>query len=327
MSATIGESRQPSYGLDTAPHKGNVARGLEGHRPFPLLVEDFLQYLETYRQASPLTIQAYRRDLVRMIAFLSERHLAHEPAMVTAQQLQAFAVSMCGYAPASISRTLNACSSFFSYLTRAGMVDRNPVDGIVKPKKQRKLPAIPSLDDCRALVQAAADERERAMVLLLMSAGLRRAELLDLRLSDVSVDLRQLSVCGKGEKQRLVFLPDDAAAALQVYLATRSRASDWLFVNKAGRRIGNTTFCRLFRRIVYRAGLGDRDLTPHRLRHFYATQLLRSAVDVKTVQELLGHSDLSTTSMYLHTDDNAKQAAAAALPQFLLPDAASGPDP
>jgi site-specific recombinase XerD len=124
-------------------------------------------------------------------------------------------------------------------------------------------------------------------------------------------------VRGKGNKQRLIFLPDQVAAALAAYLPTRAGHSEWLFVNKAGQRVGNTSFARLFRRLKRRAGLGDRDLTPHRLRHFYATQLLRSAVDVKTVQELLGHSDLGVTSMYLHTGDTAKRAAALALPSLV----------
>jgi len=292
-------------------------KALEPDTELTRLSDEFLQYLQGYRKASPLTLDAYRRDLTRLRSFLQSRGLPLGAESLEPRTLEAFAVSLSGYSPATINRALDATSSFCSFLVRAGRLERNPVDSIVKPAKQRKLPDIPSLDDCRRLAQAAADERERAIMLILMGAGLRRAELLDLRLSDLSVDLRQLTVCGKGEKQRLVFLPDEAAAALADYLPTRSAASEWLFVNRAGQRIGNTSFCRLFRRLMHRAGLGDRDLTPHRLRHFYATQLLRSAVDVKTVQELLGHADLGTTSLYLHSDDNSKKAAAAVLPSFV----------
>jgi site-specific recombinase XerD len=305
--ATPAAAEQPHE--DTADYPASQAC-------VPTQIQDFLQYLRTYRNVSPLTLDAYGRDLAKLQQFLAARQVEDDVRRVDTRTIQAFAVSMSGLSPATICRALNATSSFFSHLVRAGLVDRNPVDGVLRPKKQRSLPNIPSLAECRSLIRAAADERERAMLLLLMGAGLRRAELLDLRLSDISVDLRQLGVCGKGEKQRLVFLPDDAAAAVKQYLNTRQETSAWLFVNKAGQRIGNTTFCRLFKRILRRAGLADRGLTPHRLRHFYATQLLRSAVDVKTVQELLGHADLSTTSMYLHTDDNAKMAAAAALPSF-----------
>lgn len=291
---------------------------------FEALIAEFIQYLQAYRGASPLTVDAYRRDLTRLAGFLHSRGLPLGAEALEQRALEAFAVSLSGYSPATINRALNATSSFCSFLVRSGRLERNPVDNIVKPKKQRKLPNIPSLDDCRALLQAARDGRERAMLLLLMSAGLRRAELLNLRVTNVSADLRQLTVCGKGEKQRLVFLPDEAATALEEYLRLRVGVSEWLFTNKAGRRIGNTTFCRLFRRLMRRACLGDRDLTPHRFRHFYATQLLRSAVDVKTVQELLGHADLSTTSLYLHSDDNSKKAAAAALPSFSVEVAAEG---
>lgn len=288
------------------------------------LVHEFLRYLASYRRASPLTTDAYGRDLKRLMHFLQAQGQPLTSDSLEPRNLEAFAVSLSGYAPATINRALNAISSFCSFLVRTGRLDRNAVDGVLKPKKQRNLPDIPGLDDCRALIASAADRRERAMALLLVGAGLRRAELLDLRVSDLSADLCQLTVCGKGSKQRLIFLPEEATAALADYLPTRTAGSDWLFVNKAGARIGNTTFCRMFRRLKRRAGLGDRDLTPHRLRHFYATQLLRSAVDVKTVQELLGHSDISVTSLYLHSGDSAKKAAAAALPSFVTSAAGEG---
>lgn len=305
-------------GRRTATTPSAAPSGVDLAAYLPHLVDEFLNYLASYRRASPLTLDAYRRDLTRLNGFLQSRGLTLEADSLEPKTLEAFAVSLSGYSPATINRSLNATSSFCSFLLRAGRLARNPVDGIVKPKKQRKLPSVPSLEDCRHLLHAADGERERAMLLLLMGAGLRRAELLDLKLRDLSVDLRQLTVSAKGDKQRLIFLPDEAASALGAYLAIRTAESDWLFVNRAGQRIGNTSFCRLFRRILRRAGLEDKDFTPHRLRHFYATQLLRSAVDVKTVQEMLGHADLGTTSLYLHSDDNSKKAAAAALPSFVV---------
>lgn len=304
---------------------GNAApRGPQGGASPPSHVEEFLRYLAAYRKASPLTVDAYRRDLARLEGFLQASGRTLSPEVLEPRTLQAFAVLLSGYAPATINRALNAISSFCSFLARTGRLERNPVDNLLKPKKQRKLPDIPSLDDCRALIAAAATPREKALLLMMMAAGLRRAEVLDLRLADVSADLHQVTVRGKGDKQRLVFLPDEAATALADYLSTRTAASEWLFVNKAGQRVGNTSFARMFRRIKRKAGLGSRDLTPHRLRHFYATRLLHSAVDVRTVQTLLGHASLSSTEIYLHTDDNSKKAAAAALPSFVASPAGEG---
>jgi site-specific recombinase XerC len=152
------------------------------------LIDEFLRYLSTYRRASPLTVDAYGRDLTRLEAFLQARGVALSPSALEPPVLEAFAISLSGYAPATINRALNASSSFCSFLVRTGRLDRNPVDSVLKPRKQRRLPDIPELDDCRALIAAAADVREQTMLLMLAGAGLRRAELLDLRLSDLSAD-------------------------------------------------------------------------------------------------------------------------------------------
>ena len=280
-------------------------------------IHDFLKYLSEYRQASPLTIQAYGRDLTRLHEFLRAHRLPTDPAEITTRHLEAFAISMSGLAPATIRRALNATSSFFAYLVRSGVRDDNPVAGVVKPQEKSRVPQVPSQDDCRRLVAATKGSRERAMLMLLVTGGLRRAELLDVRASDLAADFSTITVTGKGDKTRVIPLPHQTQAALADYLAQRVSESGFLFANAAGNRLGNTSFYRMFRRILERAGLAQEDITPHTLRHAYATTLLHSAVDVKTVQELLGHSDLSTTSRYLHTDADTKRRAAEALPNFM----------
>lgn len=317
MVVAIAERNRSRDAAPVALPPAAAPPGVQAGASPPSLLEEFLCYLASYRNASPLTVDAYRRDLARLEGFLQTYDSALSPEALESRNLEAFAVSLSGYAPATINRALNAISSFCSFLVRTGRLDRNPVDAVLKPKKQRRLPDIPGLDDCRALIAATSTPREKTMLLMMMAAGLRRAEVLDLRLSDVSADLHQVTVRGKGDKQRLVFLPDEAAAALAEYLPARTEGADWLFANTAGKQVGFTSFARLFKRIKRKAGLADRDLTPHRLRHFYASRLLHSAVDVRTVQTLLGHASLSSTEIYLHTDDNAKKAAAAALPFFV----------
>ncbi len=232
------DSRQPTYELSE-------------------LVEQFLAYMLSYRQASPLTVEAYRRDLRRLAEFLRGSRLPTEVREIDTRHIQAFAISMSELALATIRRALNAISSFFGYLMRTGIVNDNPVNSVVKPKaKPRKL-RMPPTTECRRMVAACKDSRSRAMLLLLLTAGLRRAELLDLRTGDVAADSSEVTVVGKDDKTRTIPLPDQTSQALHEHLAQRDDQSDLLFTNQAVNRVGNTTFARWFRRILRRAGLED----------------------------------------------------------------------
>lgn len=318
MNACLTEASKPCD-VGEASHRAGPG-GAVGHRVVGLSLkqagQEFLSYLGGYQGASPLTVEAYARDLARLERFLRGSRLPTEVGQISSRHLQAFAVSLSGLAPASIIRALNATSSLFSYLVRSGAVESNPVAGVVKPRPKLSLPRVPSTEECRRLVQAAPSARERALVMLLLTAGLRRAEVLGLRSADLAADLSQVRISGKGGRERVIPLPAQTQQVLGEYLRQRP-PGEWLFPNRAGRRTGNTTFYRLFRRLLRRAGLGAENLTPHSLRHAYATTLLHSRVDIKTVQTLLGHADLSSTSRYLHTDAETKRAAAEALPDFL----------
>ncbi len=311
------QNEATTIGLGCQPGAAVVADNEQGIYDFQYLVDSFLTYLEQYRQASPLTLQAYGRDLRRLHDFLVSHNLTTDVRQISSRELQAFAVSMSGLSAATITRALNATSSFFSYLRRSGLVESNPVEGVVKPKQTRSLPQGPTSEQGRRLVQAAGDIRDRTIIMLLLTAGLRRSELLNLRISDLTADLSRIRIMGKGGKERVIPLPGQTRQILKQYLAGRESTSELLFPNRCAKRMGNSTFYRIFKRIVKRAGLDRAGITAHSLRHAYATMLLHSAVDVKTVQELLGHADLSTTSRYLHSDGATKQAAAEALPDFL----------
>jgi len=283
----------------------------------PQAREVFLQYLRAYRGASPLTVEAYRRDLEQLERFLLGYRLPTEVSQITTRHLQAFALSLSGRAPATIARALNAVSSLFAYLTRLGLVENNPVKGVVKPKARPVHRPVLSAEEGRRLLAAARTPRERAMLILLLTAGLRRAELLGLQASDLAADYSHLSVRGKGGRTRSIPLPQQAQVVLREYLRTGPGGHGFLFPSATGKRLGNTSFCWWFQRLLRSAGLAGRGLSPHSLRHTYATFLLHSGVDIKTVQELLGHADLSTTARYLHTDAETKRAAADSLPDFL----------
>ncbi len=309
MQAVIEKTRQTAVPSDESWGDGERQTDLQA------AVESFLGYLSGYRRCAPATITAYRSDLRRFGEFLAQSRMPEAPEEITTRAVQAFAISIGHLAPASVNRTLNCLSSFFGFLERQGLVERNPVQGVERPKVPLKLPSGPALGDAQKLVEAAGNPRERAMLLLLGCCGLRRSELLNLDTGDVGSDVSELRVRqGKGQKDRMVPIPAQCQAVLREYLATQDGRSGPLFATGKNTRLGSTGFYRIFRRLLKKAGLEDAEITPHSLRHLYATSLLRGRADIETVRSLLGHRDLRTTSRYLHADDEGKRNAVERLP-------------
>ena len=300
-------------------HPNAPERAVENAPPaFPIesFVEEWLTHLEGYANRSPLTIRAYRGDTGKFIDFLRTRRLPTSVDEITHRHVRAFAASLSDKAPATINRNLDALSSFFGHLRDTGIIDSNPVSAVERPRRARKLPRAATVEQCRALTAAAETARDRAMVLVLICTGLRRGELLGLKVGDLSADLSEIKVRGKGERERVLPVPEQCRDALEDYLNERDSQSDFLFVNNADRQVGTTTFHRWFRRLLDTAGLEDSDLTPHCLRHAYATNLLRAGVDLETIRDLMGHSDISVTGRYLSTDPSRKRTAVESLPEF-----------
>jgi site-specific recombinase XerD len=279
-------------------------------------LQQWLGHLTGYARRSPLTIRAYRADVEKFGHFLEAHRLPTAVDQINHRHVQAFGASLSDRAPATINRALDALGSFFGFLVRSGVVERNPVAQVERPKRARKLPRAATVEQCRALVAAARTPRDRAMVLLLLGTGLRRGELLGLDVSSLSADLSELKIRGKGERERIVPIPGQCRAALGRYLQVRDANGRALFVNRAGERVGTTTFHRWFRRLLRRAGLEGSGLTPHSLRHSYATQLLRAQADLETIRCLLGHSSVGVTCQYLSTDPSRQRAAVERLPEF-----------
>jgi len=284
---------------------------------------EFLEYMTAYRRASPHTVDAYRRDLRRFGEFLERSHLPEDPREIGTRTIQAFAISIGHLAPASVNRTLNCLSSWFGFLSRLGLVDGNPVRDVERPIVPLKLAAGPCLGDAQRLVAAARTPREKSMLLLMACCGLRRSEVLALDTTDIASDLSELSVRqGKGQKDRAVPIPAQCQGVLRDYLDTQQGRTGPLFATSSGRRLGATALYRVFRRLLRRSGLEGTGLTPHSLRHLYATSLLRGRADIETVRSLLGHRDLRTTCRYLHADDQTRRAAVETLPILTADDLA-----
>jgi len=282
------------------------------------LVARFRDHLALERRASPNTVLAYGRDLDELVAFLKERRGASAVlADVDKLGLRSWLGELSRRVSApSLARKLSSVRAFFAWLEREGLSRDNPAALLKSPKLRRKLPKFLSAEQAGEVVEApltaAGSEVERlrdaAMLELLYGSGLRVSELVGLELDHIAIDREEVRVLGKGRKERLVPLGSKARSALRTYLERRSELAHprtgrqdarSLFLGRHGTRLGVRRVQTLVRR--YGAlGAGRGDLHPHALRHSCATHLLEGGADLRAIQELLGHTSLSTTQRYTH---------------------------
>ena len=272
-------------------------------------VAGFLRSLEGERGASPHTLVAYGRDLAQFARFVHDQGITAW-TQVTPPLARRYVASLSRrYARSAIARQLSAVRTFFRFLYREGKVSVNPLVLISTPRRQRRLPAFLTPEEVKVVLGApdtstARGRRDRAILELLYATGMRVAELVALRLQDVQ-DGGELRVTGKGRKERVVLVADAAVAALRHYLrdgrpqlVTR-RSTDAVFVNARGGSLSDRGVRVILDRAIHRAALARR-ISPHVLRHTFATHMLDGGADLRVVQELLGHVDLATTQIYTH---------------------------
>jgi len=275
-------------------------------------VTGFLDYLGSYRGYSIHTVKAYARDLREFRRLLARRYgSVRQPNQVKREIVMQFALGLAGQAPLTVRRKLTAIASFYRFLQDTGRATLNPARGLPLPKVAQCFPTCLTEEQARALLKAAHTPWHRALLALLLFAGLRRSEAAAITSEDLDLDHGQLLVRGKGAKQRVVPLTPLVVEAIREYLPCRPETqSNHLFVSRVGGRpIAGRVINRMLKRVLEDAGMDEQGITPHRLRHTFATHLIRNGVDVRTVQELLGHADLQTTARYLHSDTRTKQAA------------------
>lgn len=273
----------------------------------------FLAELSVERGLADNTREAYRRDLERYAAFL-RRHSVEEVARVTPELVTAFvqAEGKAGRSPATIGRRLASLRGLHRYAVDAGLAAEDPTRDFSRPQRARKLPEVLSVPEIERLLAAPeGDEplafRDRALLELGYAAGLRASELIGLDLEDLDVEPRLLRVRGKGGVERWVPYGGAAEAALSAWV-TQGRPAlakvpevAAVFLNQRGRRLSRTGLWGVLKRSARRAGL-RREISPHTLRHSFATHLLEGGADLRVVQELLGHADLATTQIYTKVD-------------------------
>jgi integrase/recombinase XerC len=264
----------------------------------------FLRHLEVEKNASPHTLRSYRADLVDFEAHLAAQSLTAAAADVRAVRGWLAALHRRGLDPTSVARKLAAVRSFYRFLVRRGVVEHNPARELRGPRPTRKLVGFLPIDEATALVEAravggSARERDVAILELLYATGLRVSELAGLDVDAIDRDARTVRVLGKGRKERMVPYGAGAARALDAYLGRRAARSGPVFTTARGRRLGVRSIRAIVGRAAAAAGV-TRRVTPHTLRHTFATHLLDGGADLRVIQELLGHSRLSTTQRYTH---------------------------
>ncbi len=273
-------------------------------------VEQFLAHLRNERQLSPLTLDSYRRDLAKLQSWCGDQDISGLHDITSAHLRQCLAqLRRQGLSPRSTQRWLSALRTFFRYARRNLGVKTDPTAGLKAPRTERKLPRVLDVDQAAQFVSAPGDDfcsiRDHAIVELFYSSGLRLAELAGLDLVQLQLQERLVRVLGKGQKERLLPIGRFAFDALQAWLPVRALhfpdAGTALFLSKRGNRLSHRAIQLRLRHLSLVRGM-QQPVNPHMLRHSFASHLLESSGDLRAVQELLGHSNLSTTQIYTHLD-------------------------
>jgi integrase/recombinase XerD len=276
-------------------------------------LEGFRDFLALEAGSSPHTVESYGRDLARLVAFAVSRQV-DGPADLSAKHIRDFVYQLkdLGLAPSSIRRQISAIRTYFRFLIAEGHVSRDPSDRIELPKTWRRLPDVLSQAEVEALLAAPTVAetlawRDRSLLEIAYGTGARVSEIVGLRLGDVWYDEALIRVFGKGAKERLVPIGRRALGAVALYVREtrsgldRGSAEGRLFLNARGTPLSRVGAWGIIKRCAQRAGIEKR-VTPHTLRHTFATHLLEGGADLRAVQEMLGHADLSTTQIYTHVD-------------------------
>lgn len=268
-------------------------------------LESFLNYLRFERYCSPNTARSYKNDIMEFINFISNRR--HTWEQVDFHDIKAYVYTIYRKdKKVTIARKLSALRSFFRFLMRDGKVVFNPALLQETPKREKSLPSFLTVDETFSLLEAVSgddfiERRNRAILELFYSSGLRLSEIANIDLEDLDFSLQILKVKGKGGKERIVPFGNKAKEALLKYMnaSASRRKGKALFISRLGGRLSTRNIARIVEKYSKRISLSKK-VTPHTLRHTFATHLLEAGADLRTIQELLGHASLSTTQRYTH---------------------------
>ncbi len=275
-------------------------------------VQDFIHYLIVERGLSKNTVDSYRRDLEQYVLFIEKVENISDINQIQRANIIGYLLHLKenGKATTTIARNIASIRSFHQFLLREKASESDPSVHIETPKAERKLPKVLAMNEVEALLDTSDTHetfgiRDKAMLELLYATGIRVTELVSLDLADVHLSMGFLRCLGKGNKERIIPLGKMATGAIQTYLdngrpaLSKGKSGNALFLNHHGNRLSRQGFWKILKQLAKKANI-EKELTPHTLRHSFATHLLENGADLRAVQEMLGHADISTTQIYTH---------------------------
>lgn len=273
------------------------------------ILSGYNYYLKVERGLSPNTVKAYTADIEGFYEFLRHRGVTLRDA--SSSDISDYIISVSDYlSKRSQARLLSSLNSFFDYLVSEGERKDNPSSAVDSPKLGKYLPVVLSIEEVRAILKAAPNERDRAILEVLYGCGLRVSEVCSLKISEVYLKDMFVKVMGKGSKERLVPMAPSTASAIMDYLSVRPESDagceDVLFLNRFGRALSRVAVFKMVKSVALVAGV-DKNLSPHTFRHSFATHLVENGADLRVVQEMLGHESILTTEIYTHVDSTTWQ--------------------
>ncbi len=275
------------------------------------LVEEFIHYLAVERGLADNTLDSYNRDLNQFLGFL-EKEKIRDVQKATRNMIMGYLLFLQkrGRATATVSRHLAALKSFYHFLLREKYIEKDPTANLESPKLEKKLPRILTVNEVEMLLMQPKGGdptalRDKAMLELLYATGIRVSELIHLDVNHINLEMGYIRCFGKGAKERIVPVGSFARRCVNEYLQKgrakliKNKTEQALFVNQHGRRLTRQGFWKIIKKYARRAGI-SKEITPHTLRHSFATHLLENGADLRSVQEMLGHADITTTQIYTH---------------------------
>lgn len=273
------------------------------------LLDQFINYIRVERGLSNNTVEAYSRDLLLFFQFLKERELS--PVKVSQDDLREYVSTLgTGLSARSVARNISAIKTFFRFLVSEGKIKSSPARLLETPRLSMRLPGPLSQQEVERLLSqpdsnSPKGQRDHAMFEILYATGLRVSELVNLKISNINLEAGYIRTVGKGSKERIVPIGDKAIEAVKEYLSIgrfqviKGRNSPYIFLNPRGRPMTRQGFWKIIKKYGKEAGI-KQNITPHSIRHSFATHLLEAGADLRSVQVMLGHADISTTQIYTH---------------------------
>ncbi len=279
------------------------------------LINDYLNYIYIEKKLSSNTKDAYQRDLIKWAKYLTKEKQKNDINKINKEDVTSYMEYLVknNISPRSITRITISIKNFYKYLVREKICHSNPCENIDTPKLTKKLPKVLNVEEINKLLNFNPNNniqhRNKAMIELLYASGLRVSELINLKINDVNIEMNLLRCFGKGNKERIIPIGDIATKWIKEYLNVyrysllKNKTSDYLFLNNRGSKMTRQGFFKILKKLAQEQKI-TKDFSPHTLRHSFATHLLEYGADLRSIQEMLGHSDITTTGIYTHIANN-----------------------